>query len=370
VAEAFGAILQFLGSVLSAIYAAIPSYGLAIILLTLAVRVVLIPLTVKQIRSMTAMQRLQPELKRIQQKYKGDRQKMNEEMMRLYREHGVNPFGGCLPLLMQAPVFIALYSVLRAAVPVEAAPVQGTALTLADLPRDRTICRPVGSDADSTTLRCEVRSSRGSSVEVKEVEVVCRDSEDCPGSTTESKPLPAFVTVCGPSELRGSLAFSCRSPVGTGHLPRDDLLRLRPGSLAEALVRDRATFLGMHLACSPTQASSTGSIRQCTAAAEAGGASLLAYYGLVVLMMATTYYQQRQIARQATGPQAQQMLLMGRIMPLFLGFISLSIPAGVILYWVVSNLWTIGQQQYFLSHQQQQAPPPGRGKPARPKPKG
>ena len=59
------------------------------------------------------MQRLQPEMKRLQQQYKGDRQKLNEEMMKLYQEHKINPIGGCLPLLLQAPVFIILFRVLH-----------------------------------------------------------------------------------------------------------------------------------------------------------------------------------------------------------------------------------------------------------------
>lgn len=98
---------------LAALYAVIPNYGLAIILLTLVVRIVLLPLTIRQTRSMREMQMIQPEVKRIQAKYKGNRQKMNEEMMALYKEHGVNPLGGCLPLLLQMPVFIALFNVLR-----------------------------------------------------------------------------------------------------------------------------------------------------------------------------------------------------------------------------------------------------------------
>ncbi|MGH2725462.1 MAG: YidC/Oxa1 family membrane protein insertase, partial [Actinomycetota bacterium] len=89
-AEVWGAIERAIGTVLSTIYDLIPSYALAIILLTILVRIVLIPITVKQIRSMSAMQKVQPELKRLQQKYKGDRQKMNEELMKLYKEHGVN----------------------------------------------------------------------------------------------------------------------------------------------------------------------------------------------------------------------------------------------------------------------------------------
>jgi YidC/Oxa1 family membrane protein insertase len=100
-------------AILAGIYAVIPNYGLAIILMTLAVRVVLLPLTIKQTRSMREMQMIQPEVKRIQAKYKGNRQKMNEEMMALYKEHGVNPLGGCLPLLLQMPVFFALFNVLR-----------------------------------------------------------------------------------------------------------------------------------------------------------------------------------------------------------------------------------------------------------------
>ena len=104
---------EFFAGALALLYAGVKSYGLAIILLTLVVRVVLLPLSIKQTRSMREMQRIQPEIKKLQQKYKGNKQKLNEEMMALYKEHGVNPFGGCLPLVMQFPVFIALYRVVR-----------------------------------------------------------------------------------------------------------------------------------------------------------------------------------------------------------------------------------------------------------------
>ncbi len=104
---------EIFATVLGWFYAVIPSYGLAIILLTLAVRVLLLPLSIKQTRSMREMQVIQPELKRIQKKHKGDRQKMNQEVMALYKEHGVNPLGGCAPLLLQMPVFIALFYVVR-----------------------------------------------------------------------------------------------------------------------------------------------------------------------------------------------------------------------------------------------------------------
>src|ERR687891_2266248 len=101
------------GYVLAFFYALIPNLGVAIILLTITVMLLLFPLTAKSARSMLAMQRLQPEIKKLQAKHKGDRQKLNEEMMKLYQEHKVNPLGGCLPLLLQMPVFFALFNVLR-----------------------------------------------------------------------------------------------------------------------------------------------------------------------------------------------------------------------------------------------------------------
>src|SRR5919202_5844490 len=94
-------------------YDLVPSYGVAIILLTVAVRLLLFPVTAKQAKSMQAMQRVQPELKRLQQKYKNDRQKLNEEMMKFYKEHQINPLAGCLPLLLQMPLFIILYRVIH-----------------------------------------------------------------------------------------------------------------------------------------------------------------------------------------------------------------------------------------------------------------
>jgi YidC/Oxa1 family membrane protein insertase len=107
------AILNGLGSFLARLYDFIPNYGVDIILLTLMIRLLLLPLGVKQIRSMQATQALQPKIKALQQKYKGDRAKLNEEMMKLYKEAGHNPLSGCFPLLLQLPVLIALFSVLR-----------------------------------------------------------------------------------------------------------------------------------------------------------------------------------------------------------------------------------------------------------------
>ena len=85
-------------------------YGLSILILTIIVRTLILPLTLKQYRSSKAMQALQPEMKKIKDKYKDNPQKQQEETMKLFQQHQVNPLAGCLPLLIQMPIFIALYN--------------------------------------------------------------------------------------------------------------------------------------------------------------------------------------------------------------------------------------------------------------------
>ena len=109
----FKPLYDLMGTLIAFFYALIPNYAVAIALLTVVVMIVTAPLTVKSTKSMVAMQRVSPEMKKLQQKYKGDRQTLNEEMMKLYKEHGVNPAGGCLPMVAQFPVFIILYGVIK-----------------------------------------------------------------------------------------------------------------------------------------------------------------------------------------------------------------------------------------------------------------
>jgi YidC/Oxa1 family membrane protein insertase len=89
------------------------SWGTSIIALTITVRALLVPLTYKQIKGMRALQALQPQIKEIQEKYKNDRQRMQQEVMRFYQENKVNPLASCLPLILQLPIFFALFRVLR-----------------------------------------------------------------------------------------------------------------------------------------------------------------------------------------------------------------------------------------------------------------
>jgi YidC/Oxa1 family membrane protein insertase len=229
-------LLDGMGGILAFFYSLIPSYGVAIILLTVVVRLVLFPLTAKQARSMLKMQRAQPEIKRLQAKYKNDKQKMNEELMKFYKENSINPFGGCLPLVLQMPIFIALFSVLR---------------------------RPIKHIPLDSTL---------------------------------------YDAFCGTAQ-----AAECK-PKGLH-------------------------FMGMDLSIAPSQASG-------------GLINVVPYYILIALVVVTGYLQYRQTqARQGASAQANpQQAMIGKIFPVMFAFISFSLPAGVVLYFLVSNAWQIGQQ--------------------------
>jgi YidC/Oxa1 family membrane protein insertase len=262
---------EVFAAALSWFYGLIPSYGLAIILLTIGVRVLLLPLSIKQTKSMREMQRIQPELKKLQQKYKGDRQKLNEEMMALYKEHGVNPFGGCLPILMQFPVLIALFYVIRT-------------------PLKYMGFGPPGAEA------------------IKEFE---------------------------PQSVSGIM-----ETVQNSTLAQDLISR----------ALEVNNFLGLRLDCYPSNAiQSDGSLTIPDAACGSGILSALPYIVLVLLMGLTTWYQQKQMqSRQGATEQPAQMQMIGRIMPIMLMIFAYNFPTGVVLYWLTTNVWTIGQQQLML----------------------
>src|SRR5580700_9088226 len=115
IGKIFHPLFEFFGLILSGIYSVTGNYGLSIIGLTVLIMLALTPVTVKSTKSMIAMQRLQPEMKKLQTKYKGpeNRELLNQEMMKLYKENGTSPFGACLPSLLQMPFLIVLYSLIR-----------------------------------------------------------------------------------------------------------------------------------------------------------------------------------------------------------------------------------------------------------------
>jgi YidC/Oxa1 family membrane protein insertase len=106
-------LFELIANTLNFFYSYVHNYAIAIALLTVVVMLITTPLTLKGTRSMIEMQRLQPQIRKLQLQYKDDRQKLNEELMAFYKEHEINPVGGCLPLLIQAPVFSILYYVVQ-----------------------------------------------------------------------------------------------------------------------------------------------------------------------------------------------------------------------------------------------------------------
>ena len=104
---------QFFAFLLNTTDKYVGNFGISIIVVTVLIKILLLPLTLKQDKSMKEMKKLQPELEKIKQKYANDKQMLNIKTMELYREHKVNPLGGCLPILIQFPILIALFGVLR-----------------------------------------------------------------------------------------------------------------------------------------------------------------------------------------------------------------------------------------------------------------
>jgi YidC/Oxa1 family membrane protein insertase len=244
-----------IGWLLAIFYSFIPNLGVAIILLTCTVMLVLFPLTAKQARSMIAMQRVQPEIKKIQAKYKDDKQKQNEEVMRFYQENKINPLSGCFPLLMQMPIFFALFGLLHH--------------TASRIPKT----------GKFNQLYTDI----------------------CPHATAANH-------------------YACPHPQGL-------------------------KFLGMDLSVSAAHAGSVTS----------GFLGTLPYFLMVGLVILTGWYQARQtMARQNqaganASPMANQAQMIGKVMPIAFGLISLNFASGLVVYFVTSNSWRIGQQQLVLN---------------------
>lgn len=234
----FDALIDFLGSVLSLFFQFLTpalsdgwGYGLSIILLTIAINIVVFPLTLKQTRATRAFTEIQPKIKKLQAEYKDDPQEMQKRLLEVQREAGATPGGCLLPLLVQMPIWFALFRLLR-------------------------------------------------------------------------------------------------DPVEEGFIDA-------ASQLGRAIVEGSSTFLGMMLGTSPSEAMG------------AGLGTALPYLVIIAFMVATQYVQQwhatyGQDPPDQKGAGAQQAIT--KIMPLFIGFISWNFPAGLVLYWMTSNLFRLGQQ--------------------------
>ncbi|MFI6437153.1 membrane protein insertase YidC [Streptomyces sp. NPDC050759] len=219
------------------------AWGLSIVSLVILIRICLIPLFVKQIKSTRAMQTLQPEMKKIQERYKNDKQRQSEEMMKLYKETGTNPLSSCLPILAQSPFFFALYHVLNGI-------------------------------------------ATGSTIGV----------------------------------INDSLLASAR----------------------------KAHIFGAPLAAKFTDGSSK---------VEALGASLtdvrVVTAVMIVMMSASQFYTQRQLMTKNVDttvktPFMQQQKMLMYVFPVMFAVFGINFPVGVLVYWLTTNVWTMGQQMYVI----------------------
>jgi YidC/Oxa1 family membrane protein insertase len=197
----FQALLDAIGWLLAWLYDLTGNFGFAIIILTIVFRIVLLPLGIKQIKSMQSMQALQPKIKEIQKKYKGNKQKVQEQTMKVYQEYGVNPLGGCLPLLLQFPILIAMYSVIRAPVPLPADPENPGVVEYKDnhLPEDSQLFRDItahggrGQHFLFLNLQCSPQQA-GKTVPVLNTErKPTGDTLDCGESTPDRIPYYAIL---------------------------------------------------------------------------------------------------------------------------------------------------------------------------------
>ncbi|HUP75011.1 MAG TPA: YidC/Oxa1 family membrane protein insertase [Acidimicrobiales bacterium] len=260
-------VFDLFANVLAWLYSWLHSYGFAITALTLVVMAITTPLTYKGTKSMLQMQRLQPQLKAIQARHKGDREKMNEELLKFYKANNINPVGGCLPLIIQMPVFFILFQV-----------VQGLTRRVTN----------VGLQAGVAAT--DLLPGQG---QLTRAESPLRDFQ------------PKYIST--DSQLYQDLS-------GT----------------------NRMKSWGLDMAESASKAL-TDSIGHA-----------LPYLLLIVGVLVTGIIQQRQIAGRNTSAQInpQQQMIM-KLMPIFLPVFSFAMPAGLVVYFIVSNLWRIGQQAFI-----------------------
>jgi len=298
----FDAIAKILGKLLYLIYKTIAfqNYGVSLILFTFIVKLALLPLTIKQIRSTQLMQEIQPEIDRIQKRYKNDKEKLNQELMKLYQEKGVNPAGGCLPLLVQFPIIIALYYTIR---------------------------KPL------TYMLGWTKEFIGN--------VIIKIMEIQPGffQGTQYSFINQFESIKSDPVAVANL-FE-RNPYSEINIV--DALNTVPNLVEEGMERISLNFLGIfNLGVKPTY--------DLSLITQNPGLYIPALV-MVLIAVATTFLSTKMSMNQMSQKSNSQinqtnktMMYFGPIMTLFIGF---QAPLGLSLYWTVSNLFQMAQQ-FFL----------------------
>jgi YidC/Oxa1 family membrane protein insertase len=221
-----------IGFLLSFVYGYVPSYGSSIAILTVIINIIIFPLTLRQTRSTKRMQDVQPELKRLQKKHKDNKEELNKEIAAFYKEKGINPLGCVVPLLVQMPVWFALFRVLRE--------------PLLFIPKSESLFFDLENNANILFFNMDLQ-------------------------------IPA-------SEI--------------------------------------STWV-----------------------------ERVPYIIVILMVVATALFQQQQITKKqgkSDNPQAQQMQMIGKVMPVFFGFISWTLPSGLVIYFLTGNIFRIGQQALII----------------------
>ena len=274
--DAFSPLINVFESIMVFIHAHLVggSWGLAIIGLTVLIRAVLVPLTYRQLKSMQEMQRLAPQISAIKEKYKEDKQRQQQEIMKFYQENKINPLASCLPLLLQLPVFISLFYMLRT-----------------DLKFD--ICGPQMREHYSRELHKHI---------------------------TKNSEIPEHAVKVMGHTVKGLTETGCNV--------------VAPGSAKFLFIPD-ITY-------------------------KATGAVLIV---LLVLYVGSQLVSTL-VATAAADPNQRRLML---LLPLVFVVILYRYPAGLLVYWITTNLWTVGQQYLIKRHM---GPPPAPAEPVRGSPNG
>lgn len=298
----FDAIAKVLGRLLYLIYntIAFKNYGASLILFTIIIKLALLPLTIKQIKSTQKMQEIQPELDKLQKRYKNDKEKLNQEMMKLYQEKGVNPAGGCLPMLVQLPIIFALFYTIR---------------------------KPL------TYMLGWTKEAIGSAI-IKIMEI---KPEFFQGNQYAF--IDQFESV--KSDPTAVAQLFERNPYAEINII--EALNTIPNVLEEGMETISLKFMGIfHLGVRPTYDFSL--------ITQNPGLYIPALV-MVLLAVATTFLSTKLSMKQmsqSSNSQANQtnktMMYFGPLMTLFIGF---QAPLGLALYWTISNLVQLAQQ-FFL----------------------
>jgi YidC/Oxa1 family membrane protein insertase len=334
---------QALAGLLSLFYDLVPNYAIAISLLTITVMLVLTPLTWKSTRSMLEMQRLQPEIKRLQAEHKNDRAKLNEAMMAFYKEHNVNPAASCLPLLLQMPVFFIMFRVisgLSKTVLIGATVVGGTG---------------TGSLVGATVTGGTISGSEIVTVAPASGGPAVARLKDGTLKNPQVKVGDQVVGVIKSAKIKdGRVDRAEVVAVGTGTKVGDITGIVVEGGRIEGRPQyiSKSSAMYKDLAESGGQMEAFGvDLARAASSKHSNFWEAFPYFLLVGLVVAAQYVQTKQsTGRNPAAAQNPQMVMMQRVMPAFFGFISFTIHAGVNVYFLVSALFRIAQQELMYRY--------------------